>query len=280
MTRRYSVIRQVTLPGSAEVCWPLLADPRLLSQWFAEADRIEALGAFRFDFGDGDFFSGIVSAIEEPIALELKWKFMDLGATSEIGFFLSPDGANTEVSVVDRGEYTAQGVSELREGWADFLGRLEKRVRTGENTRYRWTPEICMGALLRQESSAATQMITGAAWWRETFPGSDVTLEPGDSEHIVRATFTHPEWSNLPTHAVIRATARCKGLSLSVKHSGWTECPEDFQLQARSRLAGLWQAGLLKLEQLSSTPDNHAAANRRLRVGAAGKPRIWEALGS
>jgi uncharacterized protein YndB with AHSA1/START domain len=250
MTQHLAVIQQVVVPGPVENCWKYLSDPRLVSEWFADTDQIELQRSVHFAFGDGDYFSGTIVEVEEPTFIRLTWKFMNLGAFSEISFFLCPLKRNTEVTVVDRGEYTAEGVTDLREGWGDFLSRLERRIRTGENSRYRWSPDICIGALVQCDSLSLLRTLRDLSWWRAIFPESVHTvLTESDDDDSVQAIFEQPAWSGRQTQAVVEITRKRHGIGVSVKHTGWAGLPQDLQLDARRQFAALWQEALLKLER-------------------------------
>src|SRR5205823_3337362 len=93
-------------------------------------------------FGDGDFFTGIVLNWEAPISLHLSWRFMGVGPEFEVRFSLLSQGEQTEVSVQDHGALTSEEAEGLHQGWEDFLMRLEQVIRTGQNSRYRWTEVI------------------------------------------------------------------------------------------------------------------------------------------
>jgi hypothetical protein len=69
---------------------------------------------------------------------------------------------------------------------------------------------------------------------------------PGDES--VQVIFQEAEWSGQETKATVEIEARRDGLGISVTHGGWTQLPRDIQLDARKRLAALWQHALLRLE--------------------------------
>jgi uncharacterized protein YndB with AHSA1/START domain len=247
MTRAYAVIRQAVLPAGLESCWPFLSDRMLVASWFADVDRIEAGRPFRFDFGDGDFFSGTIDSIELPTSLSLTWRFMGVGAPSRITFYLAPSGSQTEITVVDCGEYTDEGLADLREGWVDFLGRLETRIRTGQLARYLWSPEISTGALL-DAAARPVPLLARSEWWTSAFPGASVSVESAPAAAEIRAAFSHPDWDGVTTCAVVRCSARRDGLGVSVRHSGWDALPAPDQVTMRSHFATLWAEALRGLE--------------------------------
>ena len=248
MTQHLAVVQQVVVPGDAGHCWKYLSDPRLISEWFADTDQIRLQEPVQFAFGDGDYFAGTILELEEPTFMRLAWKFMGLGGQSDISLFLYPLDGKTEVTVLDRGEYTPQAAKELREGWRDFLSRLERRIVTGENSRYQWSPDICIGAVVQCDKLSIVRILRDISWWREAFPHSNPVLLPGRGDQSVQAIFQEAEWSGQQTEATVKIEARRDGLGISVKHAGWEGLPADLQLDARRQLATLWQHALLKLE--------------------------------
>jgi uncharacterized protein YndB with AHSA1/START domain len=250
MTQHLAVVQQVVVPGNVGHCWKYISDPRLVSEWFADTDQIRLKEPVQFAFGDGDYFAGTILELEEPTFIRLAWKFMGLGVQSDISLFLYPLEDKTEVTVLDRGGYTIEAANALREGWRDFLSRLEQRITTGENSRYQWTPDIGIGAVVQCDKLSIVRILRDISWWRDAFPHSNpVLLMPGPGDESVRAIFQEAEWSGRQTEATVKIEARRDGLDISVVHSGWADLPLDIQLDARRRLAALWQQALLKLER-------------------------------
>jgi len=249
MTEHVAAVQQGVIPGDAGRCWQYLTDPRLLSQWFADSDQVKLLEPVQFAFGDGDFFAGTILELEEPTYIRLAWKFMNVGSPSDISLFLCPLDGKTEVTVLDRGEYTPRAVQELREGWRDFLSRLERRITTGENSRYLWSPDISIGAVVQCDKRVIVRTLRDASWWRDAFPKSTpALLITGHGDESVQAIFQEAEWSGRQAKATVEIAARRDGLGVSVMHTGWADLPVDIQLDERRRFAGLWQNALLKLE--------------------------------
>jgi uncharacterized protein YndB with AHSA1/START domain len=255
MTQHLAAVQQVIVPGDVGHCWNYISDPRLVSEWFADTDQIKLNQPVQFVFGDGDFFTGTILELEAPTFMRLVWKFMSVGAQSDISLFLCPVDGKTEVTVVDRGEYTTQTAAELREGWRDFLSRLERRITTGENSRYRWCigdgdgPGIWIEAVVQCDKPLMVRTLRDLGWWRDAFPHSDPVLQmPGPGDESVQAIFQEAEWSGQQTKATVEIAARRDGLGVSVAHTGWTGLPRDIQLDERRRFAALWQHALLKME--------------------------------
>src|SRR5579872_2237449 len=249
MTRHLAAVQQIIVAADVGSCWKYISEPPLVSEWFADTDHMRLKEPVQFAFGDGDYFAGTILELEKPSFIRLVWKFMGVGAASDISFLLCPLDDKTEVTVLDRGEYTTRAVKELREGWRDFLSRLERRMTTGKNSRYRWSPDISIGAVVQCDKLSIVCTLGDISWWRDAFPRSNpVLLMPGSGDEPVQAIFHHAEWSGQQTKATVEIVARRDGLGISVMHSGWADLPLDIQFDARRRLAALWQHALLKLE--------------------------------
>jgi len=161
----------------------LFVDGAMLTSWFADSAGLRPGGPFHAAFGDGDFFSGMVTEWDPPISLGLEWRFLGVGPSFDIRFSLLPVGDQTELTVTDRGAASVEEASGLREGWEDFLMRCEKLVRTGENSRYRWT-ETFGGTAYVTQGSAVLPRLADRKLWRAFFPGANTSV------HTDAAIFT------------------------------------------------------------------------------------------
>lgn len=255
MTRHFAVVQQIILPGDADHCWRYISNPRLVSEWFADVDQMKLGEPIRFDFADGDFFKATILELDAPTFMRIVWKFMGVGTPSDISLFLTPVDGKTEVTVLDRGEYSERMVAELREGWRDFLSRLERTVNTGENSRYRWRmgdgdgPDVSLEAVVHCDKAQIARTLTDIPWWRDAFPQSHPMVETqGDGDQLVQAVFAEPEWLGHETKATVAIETRRDGLGVAVTHIGWSKLQQEIQLQERKRFAGLWALALCKLE--------------------------------
>jgi hypothetical protein len=121
---------------------------------------------------------------------------------------------------------------------------------TGESSRYRWSPDIRIGAVVQCDKLSIVRILRDVSWWRDAFPQSNPVLPKSDrSDESVQAIFQQTEWSGQQTEATVEIVARRDGLGISVKHTGWVDLPLDIQLDARRRLAALWQHALFELER-------------------------------
>lgn len=247
MIRTYTIVRQISVCTTVDECWRYLTDPHLIGEWFA--DTLGSFGqndGFEFHFGDGDFFRGVVGSADAPVSLRFRWHFMGAGLASDIEYALLPlpDG-KTLVSVIDRGEHTAAGAAEMCEGWDDFLSRLERRIRTGENSRYRWTETIGCAAAMRVTPDHAREFLRNPGVW-SVFPQTDVTVDETDG--ALNVTMTNPAWDGRTTDVSLRFRPNRAGACVSVVHRGFDRLNEALQFDERKRYAGYWAAFLAELE--------------------------------
>ena len=236
----------VTLDHPPEEAWKDLTDGARMTRWFADAEDLAPGAPFRFDFGDGDFFVGRVLRWEPPRSLSLSWRFMGVGPTFDVRFDLLPASGRTEVRVEDRGSRSAADAEVLREGWTDFLARLQQFARTGERARYDWSPVIGVGSFAAGAPSAVLETLRAPRWWEGAF-GPGVSLgaqEPARQS----AEFLAPSWGGVHTRAVVTAEDDPRGTYLAVTHGGWPELPGEIRIAERRRVAGLWARALDRLE--------------------------------
>jgi uncharacterized protein YndB with AHSA1/START domain len=268
LIRKYTIVRQITVPAPIEDCWRALNDADRISLWFADVTGVVSEGGtFEFHFGDGDFFRGAVHEADPPAGLRFWWKFMGVGPQSEIEYALLPLADNkTLVSVIDRGEHSSAGAQEMCEGWDDFLARLERSIRTGDNCRYRWTESIsCTAVVPSMVQELRERLIRQAAW--SGFPDAAVSIQEAGTELAV--TMSTPAWSGLTTAATLGLREVAESVQLSVVHRGFDRLHEDVQFRERKRYAGYWAAFLAQLEapyascwaNSTSTTDQHDIAS-------------------
>jgi uncharacterized protein YndB with AHSA1/START domain len=241
----YTVVRQTMLSAAAEEAWRYLVDGALLTSWFADSDDLRPGGPFRFAFGDGDYFSGNVTEWDPPVSLGLEWRFLGVGPPFDIRFSLLPVGEQTELTVQDRGAASAAEAAGLSEGWEDFLMRCEKFVRTGENSRYRWT-ELFGGTAFVTDAPAVWSRLAEPAIWRGYFPGAETGVRKG--AQAVEVSFRDPAWGDVCTQAELRVEARRGRCCLHLAHRGWGDLPFDSQVAERRRYAAGWAEFLRQIE--------------------------------
>ena len=245
----FTVAQRHPIPGSLPEVWSFLTDPALVREWFADCETLAPGGPVRFDFGDGDFFTGQVRAWDAPRELELSWRFLGIGPTYDISVALREAGASTDVIVEDRGARTREEASALKEGWADFLSRLEERVRTGKCSRYRWTPSFGAEAFAGP-SDDVLDRFGSAAWWSKAFP--DCEVRSARTGNAIVACFRDPIWRGIETEAHIEVRPDADATIVRVTHEGFDRLPEADQLRERRRYASRWVTALDEIERQSA----------------------------
>ncbi len=234
-----AIVRQVTVAATVDECWRALTQKELVALWFADVKgSLLPGGHFEFHFGDGDFFTGSVDILESPLRFQFHWQFMGTGGVSEIAFHLFPLKEETEISVIDLGDYSEQGALELREGWDDFLSRFKRSVTLGVNARYRWSESIGTGTVLPLTPAEAAKLLSGRDLWNASFKGSPVKVTATGCK--LKAVFRNDLWNGRQTTAHITIRATENGAAVSVVHKGWNKLAEAIQFTERKRYAGYW----------------------------------------
>jgi hypothetical protein len=218
---------------------------------------------FRFDFGDGDFFVGTVKKWVRPQLLGLQWKFMGVGLQSDIEYSIRTEGRGSALTVRDWG-VPQKDVDSLTEGWADFLSRLEMRMRSGKPTRYLWSQTIGVDALIVAPRPRVLVRLRDDRWWAAAFPDASVSFDGSDAATL-EVTFRDSTWGTRATAAVLTFDEGVEDCHVGVVHSGWEELAPASRVDERRRYASLWADALHTLEheyaQLQSGPASHAANN-------------------
>ncbi len=247
-----TVFKEKIIPARIEEVWRHLTDAALLTEWFADTDGLKPQGEFVFSFGDGDFFSGHVVEWDAPEFLQIRWKFMGVGPSFNIQYSLRSLGESTRLNVRDEGALTEEEADGLREGWEDFLTRLEGRIRTGQPTRYQWSETInatvSVGKGFSKKTSVAKNAFHDDAWWRSNFPQAHASLET-EGDNALRFNVRDEAWNGVATTVKITLRQLEGGAYAEVNHAGWTALPAGRQLAERRRYAQLWTQALRQLEQ-------------------------------
>jgi uncharacterized protein YndB with AHSA1/START domain len=242
----HSAEAQVEIARSPVEVWSCLTAGERLTAWFANSGDLSPGGAFQFDFGDGDQFTGRVTGWHPTHQLELEWRFMGLGPRFLIRFDLEPIAQGTRVRVRDTGSRTAADADSLREGWIDFIGRLQRHVETGENARYEWSQTIGTAVCAPGAPQQVLTDLRDPTWWSSGFPGLHVTSLPAPGANQLAFDFHAPQWGEHTTRAVVTVEPDAQGSYVGVSHVGWTELPLDIRIAERRRVAGLWREALAR----------------------------------
>ena len=244
----FSATTSTLIRQSAPDVWRLLTSGRALSRWFAESEDLRPEGDFRFDFGDGDHFTGQVVKWQEAVTLGLRWRFWSVGPAFDVRFELAEGGdGTTEVTVTDRGARSQGEADELKAGWEDFLVRLAQHAHTGARCRYRWTESISACAFAPWPPPAMVAALGEGQWWAERFPTGQ-RLIPPDDERTVRIGVLHPQEPDRLTVARLVAQPHERGTRVQLTHTGFAGMPGDRQVARRRQAALLWAAALAEME--------------------------------
>lgn len=246
-SRPQTVHSGIVVAADRRACWDALVDPHILAEWFGDVVASPSVeGAVEFRFGDGDFFVTQVTVPSAGHRLHWQWRFMGVGGTSEIAFHLTDHGAHTRIEVADQGEYTDTGAQELRDGWADFIGRMKNRLETGERSRYYWSEAISTGMVTHVAIDRALLPLTNPAAWRSYFPGMSIVIR--ETPTALHLTFGSGAWQGRTTQADITFIDRTDGTGVAVTHSGWPDLPPDIRFAERKQAAGCWARALADIE--------------------------------
>lgn len=241
---------EVAVKAAPARVWDYLTAPTLIARWFADVSGTDCLMSardFRFDFGDGDFFVGRVHGAQEGIWLSFKWRFMGVGPSYEIVLALAKTDAGTRVIVNDYGAISSSEAHELKTGWEDFLARLTRAVESGEYTRYEWSEQIRVSALIPGRPPNLLREAAATSWWT-VLDGAQRSSTCRKGKDHVTVTFRRDDWGGVATEATIRITSLGEYAYLVVSHVGWTRLPSDRRVAERRRAATNWAELLARLE--------------------------------
>jgi uncharacterized protein YndB with AHSA1/START domain len=262
----------VLVDGSITEIWAALTKRDEVGRWFGDLSASLAPGgAYRLDFGDGDYFEIQDVAVEPPRHLDYQWRFLGTSPRNAISWTIEPIGNQCRVTVKDGEPHRDQrGVEEMIEGWTDFLRRLRDYRATGQTTRYTWRKEFDGSIELSASPEEAFEKLTSAEGQRHWLPWSadalaagTVRMTDGGQPTVVTITavaamsalslcltLASPAWS-APTHCSIELRPRPAGSLLLISHSGWLDIsPRDSeQSEQRLRFGTLWVQALRAAKQ-------------------------------
>jgi uncharacterized protein YndB with AHSA1/START domain len=247
MTVGHVAKQQAVIDGSLEEVWRLLTEPAELSNWFAQISHFGVEKSFTFAFGDGDFFAGQITDWNPPYNLGLIWRFMNLGPVYHIRFKLSEVEDGVQVAVEDTGSLSADEAQSLTMGWEDFLQRLARYARTGENSRYEWSQEISVTVTLSDKEKPSLMNLLSEHWWSENFTEAKLALLDSDIDRAVWL-LCESNWVSETTVKLVVAKYYSNWF-LTITHQGWEEIlPPPANIAARKRYAHLWHDALRLFE--------------------------------
>jgi uncharacterized protein YndB with AHSA1/START domain len=135
--------REVLIAAPVDVVWRTITEPDQMTQWFADkVDLVVEPGAHGY-MGFGDQGGPVVvEAVDPPTRFSFRWNHPRgeepiQGNSMLVEFTLTPEGdERTRLRVTETGhelrawpdEEKQRYAAEHREGWGDFLGRLDAAV--------------------------------------------------------------------------------------------------------------------------------------------------------
>jgi hypothetical protein len=176
---------------------------------------------------------------------------MGIGPRFDIQYRLERGARDsTIVTVHDTGAPIAAEAESLREGWTDFLGRLDRFVTTGATARFTWNPIIAMSALVPGDP----RPLFSPAWCRAQF-GTAASAPRLQADGRIIIDFHDEEW---PDHCANAATIDVHAIDsvnayVAVTHAGWKQLPDARRVGDRRRYAAIWQSALSSLESVEAT---------------------------
>jgi uncharacterized protein YndB with AHSA1/START domain len=262
------IVSSHTIPAPREAVWRALTDPAALRQWFMACHGVlEAGRDCTLDFEDGDFFLCRPIVVRAPSYLEWRWRWLGIGPSWTVKWYLREEKDGTRVSVVDEALNPAARTGHYRgEGWPEILDILAAYLRT--NTNYRWpcrsqsyavvnVPMTLYGAWDRLFPAH------GLKWWLRAYTGSlsageTLTFDMGDAsgsvqlriEHVVPPAYNtypfiafamrRPFWPcDVPGRLFLEPGGWGEAI-LQVFQTGWENLGPALQLRERRIVVGFW----------------------------------------
>ena len=241
----YTVVAQREIPAPVSKVWAFITQPDLLAMWFADITSFTPKEPFRFEFGDGDFFSGRIEEWDPQILLGMRWKFMDIGPTYEIRYSLLRRKEGTEISIQDRGALTVEEAECLRVGWSEFLMRMAKAIQRDRIARFNWRKAITFTAHIGEEPVELRAALRDPLWYKESFAGVKAEIFDGGEKEIL-VGLTSDKWGDIPTSIRLVFKRIRDANYLFVAHEGWPDLSSKVAESERIRFADLWLKGLAK----------------------------------
>jgi uncharacterized protein YndB with AHSA1/START domain len=251
------------LPSSIDVAWAAVTDREAFGRWFGDLDRpLREGGSARIAFGDGDCFDVEQIRLDPPGHLSYTWRFQGIGPVNWIDWRLAPREDGCRLIVCDdEPERSTDGVLRMREGWLDFLGRLQRYLSTGHEARYDWSRDI--EASVEVAADAETLRARwldseGRRHWLVPLLApetamSDVDLTPRRLTFSLRA----PGW-RAATSCAVELQPRRAGTQVAIRHGGWDGIGPD-GLNQRRTYCQRWIAALTHLRVLVGQDASRAS---------------------
>ncbi len=264
----------VTVSAAPERVWQALTEPALVRLWFGELSGPLSQGASqRLDFEDGDYFTLSDIRCRPPNRLEYRWRFLGTGPRDTIVWDIEPGPDGSRVTVTDSESARApENVTELEDGWSDFLGRLQRHLATGEITRYDWRRDFDGAIELPVSVEQASERLLAEESHGLWLPFGATALAEGEMAMVpdglaperfelskvdwrsptsVRFELAAPGWAR-GTNCRLEIKPHRDGAILVVSHNGWENIGADnaYHMAQRKRFGELWIEALQRARRL------------------------------
>jgi uncharacterized protein YndB with AHSA1/START domain len=275
---RGTVQVQVTVPANIDDVWTALTKRDVVARWFGDLSNDLSSGAnIRVDFGDADFFALENISLQPPTHMQYCWRFLGTGPLDAIAWeIVRQSEGGCLVTVTDRDPLRSfDTVEQLKQGWTDFLGRLQRFLTTGEIARYDWRRDFDGSIELPVSAAQAWSLLflgdapakwlpfvanpsTGQGVLQNAIPGSSAEAWVAEVEwkesNEVLCQVRARAWAN-PTRCGLQVVPRATGSALAVRHNGWEEISSDpsYCMSQRREFANLWIRVLQQAKQLVGT---------------------------
>ncbi len=131
--------REIVIEAPVEVVWDVVTEPAYISKWFSESTELDlrAGGAGTLSWKEYGAFPLRVETVEKPHLFSFRWMAPEGAEPRErnsmlVEFFLSADGENTRLRLVESGlqeidwteEEKAKYADDHSHGWDHHLSEL------------------------------------------------------------------------------------------------------------------------------------------------------------
>jgi uncharacterized protein YndB with AHSA1/START domain len=255
------------LKTDLRTCWELITRPEQVGMWFGDLSHDLATSTTaRLDFGDGDFFTIHGVQAHAPNSLVYLWRFLDMGGTSEISWQINGRDGDVTIELKDRSPQRSEAAAEeLREGWLDFLQRLNAFVATGKVTRYDFRREFDGAIELHFSTDELAKIVAASGGLLDLIvPSLRAPTESGeiptvseiheDTDLAIRFDLAEAAWER-PTLCSVYCKEKGQGSAIVVRQIGWDKISSDHVLSISRRrfYSARWRDALSIVKHKLST---------------------------
>jgi len=269
---------RVDVSATQKRVWAAITQRTVAAKWFGDFSRDLSpdLAGLRLEFGDGDFFALEDIKLQPPSHLHYGWRFLGTGPRDAIELEIVAQGNEScQVIITDRDPLRSEDmVEQLKMGWTDFLGRLQRFLATGKISRYDWRRDFDGWIELSVSRERAWDLLFGqenlARWLPlNPLPGGpgirSLSVHSSGESWINRAEWRDgfelaldvrsPDWRQ-STSCCLEVLPRAGASALMVRHTGWDKISSDpaYCKQQRHEFADRWIAALRDAQQFVEQP--------------------------